>query len=472
MGATTGSGVDRYRSRSLWLDTCGDDLEPRPSLAGDTTCDVAVVGGGMTGLWTARLLRDADPALRITVLEAEICGFGASGRNGGWCSALFPTPLPVLAARAGRAAAVAQHRAMVDTVAAVGDDLTRLGIDARWSRGGTLSLATDPSHVVRLRRAVAERHEYGFDERDDRWLTPDEVAERVRVRTGGPGATAGAAFTPHCAALDPARLTRGLARSVEADGVAVHEGTRVRELRPGAVATDHGSVRAEVVLRCTEGYTASLAGHRRELLPLYSMMIATEPLPPDVWDAIGLAERETFTDGRRLLIYGQRTEDGRLAFGGRGAPYHFGSRIADAQDRDARVATALTETLHDLFPITRDAQVTHHWGGPLGVPRDWTASVGIDRSSGIGWAGGYVGDGVSTTHLAARTLRDLVLDRDTDLRRLPWVGHRSRRWEPEPLRWLGVNAGRLAATVADQREARTHRASAVGRATEWLTGGH
>jgi glycine/D-amino acid oxidase-like deaminating enzyme len=466
------TGEDRYRSRSLWLDTCDDDLTPRAALGGDTSCDVAVVGGGMSGLWTARMLRDADPDLRIVVLEADVCGFGASGRNGGWCSALFPTPLRALEARSGRAAAVAQHRAMIDTVDAVGSDLTRLGIDVGFARGGTLAMATDPAHVRRLRRAVAERHDYGFDETDDRWLTPDEVVARVRLRDGGPDATAGAAFTPHCAAVDPARLTRGLARSVEADGVVVHEGTRVLSLGPGEARTDHGTVCAEVVLRCTEGYTAGLDGHRRDLLPLYSMMIATEPLPPEAWEVIGLEQRETFTDGRHLLVYGQRTRDGRLAFGGRGAPYHFGSRITDGQDRNTRVATALTETLHDLFPLTRDVRITHHWGGPLGVPRDWTASVGLDRRSGLGWAGGYVGDGVSTTHLAGRTLRDLVLGRETDLTRLPWVAHCSPRWEPEPLRWLGVNAGRVAAATADRREARTHRPSAIGRAMGWFTGGH
>jgi glycine/D-amino acid oxidase-like deaminating enzyme len=462
-----GSGAARVRSRSLWLEGCPDDLTPRPPLPGDTDVDVAIVGGGLTGLWTAHHLRAAAPDCRIVVVEAEVCGFGASGRNGGWCSALFPTPVGTLAAAVGRPAAVAQHRAMVDTVDRVELDLAALGIDAAFHRGGTLALATDPAHVPRLRAGVRERHDHGFGPDDDRWLPPSATTARMRV----PGVL-GAAYTPHCAAVDPARLVRGLARAVEAAGVRVHEGTRAVELAPGVLRTDHGTVRADVVLRCTEGYTATLPGHRRDLLPVYSMMIATEPLPPQVWDDIGLADRETFTDGRHLLVYGQRTADGRIAFGGRGAPYHFGSRITDAQDRDARVAAALVQTLHRLLPPTRGASVTHHWGGPLGVPRDWTASVGLDRTTGLGWAGGYVGDGVSTTHLAGRTLRDLVLGLDTELTRLPWVGHRSRRWEPEPLRWLGVNLGGALASAADRSEARRHRPGPFGRALERLTGGH
>jgi len=186
-------------------------------------------------------------------------------------------------------------------------------------------------------------------------------------------------------------------------------------------------------------------------------MIATEPLPDEVWERIGLAGRETFTDGRHLLVYGQRTLDGRFAFGGRGAPYHFGSSIADGHDRDRRVAGDLTAVMRRLFPVLADARVTHHWGGPLGITRDWTAAVTFDPASGVGTAGGYVGDGVSTTNLAGRTLADLVLGRDTEIVDLPWVGHRSRDWEPEPLRWIGVNAGRVLASATDRAEERRRR---------------
>src|SRR5436305_11629862 len=150
-----------------------------------------------------------------------------------------------------------------------------------------------------------------------------------------------------------------------------------------------------------------------------------------------------------------------MVFGGRGAPYHYASRIAAGYDRVPAVFDALQASLVDLFPMLRDVAITHRWGGPLGIARDWHASVGLDRSTGLAWAGGYVGDGVSTTNLAGRTLTDLLLGRDSDLLRLPWVGHRSRRWEPEPLRWLGANAGLRAMTWADAAERRHGRPSRV-----------
>jgi glycine/D-amino acid oxidase-like deaminating enzyme len=223
-------------------------------------------------------------------------------------------------------------------------------------------------------------------------------------------------------------------------------------------------VRAGTVVRALEGYTASLRGQRRRFVPLYSLMIATEPLPPEAWAEIGLSRRETFADLRHMRIYGQRTADDRLAFGGRGAPYHFGSRTRPDFDQDAGVHAALREVLVDLFPVVADYAVTHSWGGAVGVPRDWHASLGLDRARGFGWAGGYVGDGVATSNLAGRTLAQLLAGEESELTRLPWVGHRSRSWEPEPLRWLGVNGGRLLLTRADRREARTGRPAKSARA--------
>jgi glycine/D-amino acid oxidase-like deaminating enzyme len=269
----------------------------------------------------------------------------------------------------------------------------------------------------------------------------------------------GGSYTPDCAAIHPARLVRGLARAVERHGVHIYERSPVTRLAPGRLTTPQGTVRAPLVVRATEGYTPRLPGLRRAIAPVYSLMIATAPLPASFWEAVGLARRETFADYRHLIIYGQRTADDRLAFGGRGAPYHFGSRIRPRFDRDARVFGALRDTLVDLFPALSGVPVEFSWGGPLGIPRDWSASVGLDPATGLAWAGGYVGDGVATSNLAGRTLADLLCRRDTELTRLPWVGHRSRRWEPEPLRWLGANAALWATASADRAEARTGRAS-------------
>ncbi|MEU8296778.1 FAD-binding oxidoreductase [Micromonospora sp. NPDC048909] len=445
----------RYQDLSYWLSTLDDPLTPRPSLPADADADVVIVGAGYTGLWTAYYLARADPTLRITVLEQEIAGFGASGRNGGWCSALFPTSLTGLARRHGPDAAIAMQRAMQETVREVGRVVTAEGIDCDWAAGGTVVLARSDAQLGRARAAVDEARTFGFGPADLALLDAGEAAARCAAE-----GVRGGTYTPHCAAVHPAKLARGLARAVERLGVTIHERTPVRELSPGRVVTPTGVVRAPVVVRATEGYTPALPGQRRAVVPVYSLMVATEPLPEPTWARIGLAERETFSDHRHVIIYGQRTADGRLAFGGRGAPYHFGSRVRPGYDREPAVFAALRRTLGDLFPVLGpDVPLTHRWGGPLGVARDWSASVGLDRATGLAWAGGYVGDGVSTTNLAGRTLADLIRGVPSELTALPWVGHRSPRWEPEPVRWLAVNAGLRVMFSADAAETRTGRPS-------------
>jgi glycine/D-amino acid oxidase-like deaminating enzyme len=443
-----------YRKLSLWLDTVPGTLTPGVRLDGDVDVDVAIAGAGYTGLWTAYYLSRAEPGLRIAVCEREIAGFGASGRNGGWCSALFPASLGKLARMAGRDAAIAMGRAMQETVDEVAAAAAAEGIDCHWAKGGTVMLARSPAQLDRATAEVAEAREFGFGSADLRLLTA-AAAREYAAATGVLGGT----YTPHCAAIHPGRLVCGLAEAVLRRGVTVYERTPVTQILPGRLVTPSGTVRARHVIRATEGFTAQLPGERRTVVPVYSLMIATQPLPESAWAQIGLADRPTFGDLRHLIIYGQRTQDGRFAFGGRGAPYHLGSAIRPSFDRAPAVFTALRQTLAELFPALADATVTHAWGGPIGVPRDWCASVGLDRSTGVGWAGGYVGDGVATTNLAGRTLADLVLGNDSGITRLPWVGHRSPRWEAEPLRWLGVNAGLQVMSWADRQEARTGRAS-------------
>ena len=450
-------------ARPLWADTA----DPAPVLAplsGDIEVDVAVVGGGLTGLWTAHYLAEADPSLRVAVLEAVTVGHGASGRNGGWCSALFPATLDTLAAMAGRDAALAQHGAMRETVVEVGRAAEQLGIDAHYARGGTVALIRSAAQMHRAREEVADARAWGRGEDELQLLDADAARAILNAR-----GTLGATYTPDCAALHPLRLVRGLATSLVARGVRIHEHTRATEIASGRVETPTGTVKAGTVIRATEGYTAGLPGHRRQLVPVYSLIIATEPLPAETWERIGLARRETFTDHRHLVVYGQRTADDRLLFGGRGR-YHFGSGISPRFDHEPRTFARIHATLLDMLPVLEGVRITHAWGGPLGVARDWCASVGLDETTRIGWAGGYVGDGVSTTNLAGRTLRDLVLGRDTQLTRLPWVGHRSPAWEPEPLRWLGINAGLKAMTGADVEERLTGRPSLLARAAGALVG--
>ncbi|HEY8729531.1 MAG TPA: FAD-dependent oxidoreductase, partial [Acidothermaceae bacterium] len=377
MGAVT----DDYRDCSFWLDdvaAAGDSLDRRASLPGARDVDVAIVGAGYTGLWTAHHLLDRDPTLRIAVLEKEIAGFGASGRNGGWCSALFPASMERIAATSSREGAIAMRRAMYDSVDEVGQATATNGIDCDYDKGGTLSLIRGHAQLARAKAKLEHARAWGATESDVALLGPDETATRVHATDA-----LGALFTPHCAAIHPAKLVRGLAELVEQRGAVIYEGTPVTAISPHRVDTRHGVVRADVVVRATEGYTPTLRGQRRALAPVYSLMLATEPLSDETWDAVGLRQRETFNDMRHLIIYGQRTAGGRMAFGGRGAPYHYGSRVASSFDREPEVFAALRDIAVELFPPLADAAITHSWGGPLGVPRDWFASVGIDRATGL-----------------------------------------------------------------------------------------
>ena len=451
---------------SFWWDSLETDVVTRPALQRDLEVDVAIVGAGFTGLWTAYYLNELDPSLRIAILEAEVAGFGASGRNGGWCSALFAASTARLTNSFGAQAARAMRIAMQDSVDEVGRAATHERIDCHFAKGGTIIAVRSAAQLARTRAEIEEARRLGIGEADLALLSPSETEDRFGA-TGCLGAT----FSPHCAAIHPGRLVRGLAEVVAARGVELYESTPVRAIEDRRVRADGGAVRADVIVRATEGYTAQLAGSRRLLAPVYSLMIATAPLPDAAWAEIGLAQRETFGDHRHLVIYGQRTADGRLAFGGRGAPYHFASSIKPAYDHNRAVHAQLAETLGELFPTVRDVEITHRWGGPLGIPRDWFSSVGFDRASGAAWAGGYVGDGVSTTNLAGRTLADLITGRDSALTRLPWVGHRSPRWEPEPLRYLGVNAALAVMTSADAVEERTGRPARRAAWFSKLTGG-
>src|SRR5450631_767466 len=434
----------------------------RDPLTQDESVDVAIVGGGFTGLWAAYYLLQADPSLKVLVLEAEHVGFGASGRNGGWVSALYPVGAGVLARDHGKHATRDQFAALRESVDEVGAIAAAEGIECGFHKGGTLVVATNRAQVT---RSLAEVEESGYWCTGTRWLEPAEAADRLAV-TGLHGAT----FNPNCARIHPFRLALGLARAVEEKGGRIHERTRVADVGDRTLRTDEGFlVRALHIVRATEAWTARLPGHRRTVAPVYSLVVATEPLPQALWDQIGLADAETFSEHRHVIVYGQRTVDDRMVFGGRGAPYHFGSGINAGFDADAKVFGTLRRSLTELIPATEGVEFTHAWGGPLGIARDWHPGVGYNPSSGVGYAGGYVGDGVALSNLAGRTLADLVTRRDTALTHLPWVQHRSRRWEPEPLRWLGVNAGLQLATLADREERLTGRPALLGAALAALT---
>ena len=446
--------MDRYRSRSLWLDQIDDSLNPRPALGGDRQVDVVVVGAGFTGLWTALYLKQLDPTIRVAIIERDIAGFGASGRNGGWASGLFATSFDAVANASSPGLAMALHRAMFDAIDEIQRQCNALGIDCNFHKGGTTSMARTELHAQRSRAAIKHEHSQGFTDDDVRWLDAEEASQRLHATN-----VLGAKYTPHCARIQPAKLARGLATAVENLGVEIYESTPALSIDGRRVVTPHGAIEADVVVRATEGYTPTLEGYKRELAPIYSLMVATEPLPQSVWDDIGLANYDTFTDGRHLIIYGQRTADNRFAFGGRGAPYHWGSAIRDEFERHDTTHAELPTILRGLFPAIGDAAFTHAWGGPLAAPRDWWSSVGFEPASGRAWAGGYLGDGVTTTNLAGRTLAELITETVSERTSLPWVDHQSRPWEPEPFRWLGINAMTALAAGMDAHETRTGRPS-------------
>ncbi|WP_328880829.1 NAD(P)/FAD-dependent oxidoreductase [Streptomyces sp. NBC_00299] len=443
----------------------------REPLAGDTSADVVIVGGGYTGLWTAYYLKKAVPFLRITVLEQKFCGYGASGRNGGWLYNGI-AGRDRYAKLHGHEAAVRLQRAMNDTVDEVVRAAAEEGIDAGIHKGGVLEVARTPAQLARLKEFYA--HELSYGEKDRELYGARETAERIRVADA-----VGSTWTPHGARLHPVKLVKGLAAAVEALGVTIHELTPVTEIRPKHAVTPYGTVRAPYVLRCTEGFTAGLKGQRRTWLPMNSSMIATEPLSPEQWESVGWAGLETLGDMAHAYMYAQRTADGRIALGGRGVPYRFGSRTDNDGRTQPETIEALREILVGFFPALAGVRVDHAWSGVLGVPRDWCATVTLDRSTGIGWAGGYVGSGVATANLAARTLRDLVqLDSgqglQTELIDLPWVGHKVRKWEPEPFRWLGVQGLYATYRAADRRErvSGAGESSRLARAADRVAGRH
>jgi glycine/D-amino acid oxidase-like deaminating enzyme len=475
---------------SYWWQARGGFPARRPSLPGPIEADVCIVGGGYTGLWTAYYLAGLRPGWRIVVLEAAFAGYGASGRNGGWVTAALPGSRARYARAAGGAAGVrALEEALRGTVDEVGRVCAAESIDCDFTKGGTLAVATSPSQLARMREGLAGIREWG--DGDDVYQFLSSAETRARVNVAG---ALGGLYAPASARIQPAALAAGLAAAAERRGVEIYEATPASLIEPaggasgavpsgtgaGAVArTKFGDVRARSVLRCTEGYTAALPGLRRALLPMNSHMVVTEPLAPAAWQEIGWDGCETLGDEAHAYMYAQRTADGRIALGGRGVPYRFGSATDHLGTTDASTVTALTQVLRRLFPAAAGAGIEHAWCGVLGVPRDWCASVTYHAASGMGWAGGYTGHGVAAANLAGRTLADLVTGEKSELTTLPWVGHRSRTWEPEPARWAGVHGLYALYRLADRLEsaapnrtgtAQVRVGEALGRVGDMISG--
>jgi glycine/D-amino acid oxidase-like deaminating enzyme len=443
-----------YAAYSYWLESCEDDLTPRPPLDGSTDVDVAILGAGYSGLWTAYYLLKSDPSLRIAIAEKHIAGFGASGRNGGWCSSGFPIGLAELARRYGDEATVNLQRAMIASVDEVGLVAEDEGIDADYEKGGALRFARGQHQLPAIDSAMETYRKFGLEHHYQR-LTEDEARQRVNV-----AGALGAVFTPHCATIHPGKLARGLARTVERLGATIYEQTEVTSFTQGASPALHtvsGDIRAKVIVLAGESYLSQLDQLARQVIPIYSLIVLTRPLSDEQWEEIGWRGRECVSSNRLTVDYLSRTTDGRILFGGRGAPYHYGSKISDGFDRHDGTHRMLREAAMEWFPSLEPDDFSHAWGGPLGVPRDWMPTMAFNRETGVATARGYTGQGVSTTNLAGRVLADLILGANTDITRLPQVGHQSPDWEPEPLRYLGVRYVQRTYAKLDDKALRTGR---------------
>lgn len=440
--------------------------ERRQELPGDITADVAIVGAGYTGLWTAYALKRLQPDLEIVIIEQRHAGYGASGRNGGWLTNAITGGREQYVARHGRDAAERFQRAMNDTVDEVIRVSTAEGIDADIKKGGEFTVAYTPAQEARLRDFA--KSEQRWQSTDLTLLESEDAIAKVNVAD-----TRAAVWHPHAARIQPAKLASGLACVVEGLGVRIFERTRAVEITPHRVRTTHGTVSAEYIVRATEGFTAQLRGLKRLWLPMNSSLIATEPLSRDIWDELHWSDGEVLGDMAHVYMYAQRTADDRIAIGGRGVPYKYGSRTDTDGQTPAVTVDTLSEILHRFFPATRGASIEHAWSGVLGVPRDWAATVGLDRETGIAWGGGYVGTGVTSTNLAGRTIADLILGNDSELVTLPWVNHRVRKWEPEPLRWVATQGLYAAYGAADRSEARGRTTtSPIASVADVITGRH
>ena len=422
-----------YEDYSYWLEDAGEALTPRAPLKASIEVDVAILGGGYSGLWTAYYLLCAQPSLKIAIVEKEIVGYGGSGRNGGWCSPRFPVSAGQLQKRYGTEAA----RTLLLAVQGSVDEIHRVcdeeQIDARFCAGGTLTLARSEYQLSAIRGGYAAYQQLGMAGRFQ-LLTSEQAAERINVTN-----VHGALYTPDGASMHPGRLVRGLARAVEKRGGVIYEQTSVTKFNGGSDArlwTNGGEVRArKAIVMAGEAYLTQLPKLHRSLLPVYSLICLTEPLTRTQWEVIGWDQGENVASARNNVVYLTKTADGRILFGSRGAPYQFASRITDQQDRDATTIALIQQSILEWFPSLAGIKFTHAWGGPVAMPSDWMPSVSYDSQTKLAFIGGYTGQGVSTSNLAGKLLAGLIANQGNGLQNLPLAQRRSRNWIPEPLRW-------------------------------------
>lgn len=431
--------IHYYKSRSFWLETSGESLVPRPGLEGSETFDVAIMGAGYSGLWTAYYLAERDPSLKIAIIEKEIAGFGASGRNGGWCSPTFPVSPSVAIKRYGLHMAQNLYKEMFNTITEFERIINKEKLDVDWEKSGSIIAALGVHGLPSLNDSVAIYKKLGLEEEFE-LFDEMETSRRVNIAIAK-----GSLFTKNSAVLHPGKLSRKLASLLENRGVHIFEQTEIIDIVEGTdnshpkFITLNGEIVAKKSLVVTgEAYLSKMNQYRRKVIPMYSLINLTEPLTDNQWNQIGWYHRETVGSTRYSVNYLQRTADGRILMGGRGQPYRYQSKIADSLDQHEQTNQNLRNMLIKWFPMLDDIKITHTWGGPVGITRDWTPNFTYDQKKRIAQVYGYGGQGVATANLAGRIVADLITNTKSELTDLPMVQHHSRKWEIEPFRWLGA----------------------------------
>jgi glycine/D-amino acid oxidase-like deaminating enzyme len=447
-----------HDAHGYWLAEAGP-VEPVAPARGDLEADIVVLGGGYTGMWTAWHALERAPDARVVVLEADVCGHGPSGRNGGFCETLWSN-LPSLRERFDDDRALAACVASSESVRAIGEWCEAEGVDAWFRRSGFLMVSTSPAQDAVLDRILAAGDELGVV--GTRIVALDQAG--VRARCDSPLFRRGL-FVPDDATLQPARLALGLRRRLLERGVAIHERSRVRALRAGdrgvVAETDSARVRAGAAVLALNASTRGVRPLRSRLSVTSSHIVLTEPVP-DVLDALGWTGGEAVTDGRTFLHYFRTTPDGRIAFGWGGGQLAFGARVRGRVEIDPRVAATLRRHLVDHFPALAGRRVTHAWGGPIDVSPSHLPQVGTLPDAPVHFAFGFTGNGVGPSHTAGRALAGLALGAPDA--HPPLLDHRPARVPPEPLAWVGGMAVRGALLRAERLHAAGRRPDPITRA--------
>lgn len=437
----------------LWRST----QQTRPKFEGAADVDVVIIGAGYTGLWTAYYLLKANPGLNIVILEQKYVGFGASGRNGGWVSSVVPFSLNLLAQKYSKRSALELQLAMNESIDEIKRVLEEEKIEADYNKSGLLFLARNRAHFARMDGITNEAKNIGLN---NQWQILGKGQAKEYVQAAG---IKGGVFTKHCALIHPGKLVSGLADTVERLGAKIFESSTVEGIIGNKVALSDGEIEAQVIVRATEAFGVMDRALRRQIVPIYSCVLATEPLGAEVLERSFHNGRIAFNDLAHVRNYAQLTADNRLVFGGRGAFYNFGSKLKKNDGVIDAIHHKIYKDMLSFFPDLREVSISNRWGGALAVSRDWWPRVAYNPSTGYAEAGCYFGDGVATSNLCGRILKNLILGVPEDINTLAIVNHQSPLWEPEPLRWLGVNTALFSLVFGDHEEKLTHKDSFVVR---------